>query len=138
MTRIQTTGICLAILVIALAVLFSQTPVQEKPVGAVFAQLSETEQELSLKEVQVFNDALLNEGALYDQIRTELTNKGYAPFRIMGNAYTTDQIALQVQLQEQAATAENKEEIQLLFTELIIKNGLSPSRFDVEVSSVLY
>ncbi|MDG5472143.1 hypothetical protein P6709_10305 [Jeotgalibacillus sp. ET6] len=138
MTRNQTIGIWFVMLAVGLAVFFSQTRVEEEKAEAVFAQLSQTEQAVSLKEVQVFNEALLDEGALYEQVREEMKNKGYAPFRIIGNAYTADRIALQVQLQEKAATAENKEEIQLLFTELIIKNGLTPSRFDIEVSSMNY
>ncbi|PPA70856.1 hypothetical protein [Jeotgalibacillus proteolyticus] len=126
-------GVWICALAAGLFFVFNQALLNEEPAVAAFSQLSAVEKEQEIQQVREFNGALQEEGELYDQFTKELNDRGFAPYRIRGTAYSTDHMELTIYLYDHIVNEKQETELQSLFSELIIRNGLTPERFKLTV-----
>lgn len=92
----------------------------------------QAENEQNLKEVEEFQNLLDQENGLFEQVSNKLVEKGYE-FQVMLAVYSKDNIQVKYILTNKDVTNSIQEEVKSVFYEIVEKNDLDSSAFNLKV-----
>ena len=128
--KLRVFGVGLLLLVVAL---FIYTQVLGKEDKAP-SQMPQKASDVLLKEVDDFQDLLEKKGGFYNQVNEEMKKEGYN-YSIAGMIYSKDDIRLNIIMTNNAVlTPQEKEKVNKIIKEAIIKNNLDPKAFKIEIT----
>ncbi|MGE6488567.1 hypothetical protein [Paenisporosarcina sp. NPDC076898] len=123
-------GVGLLLIVVALFI-YTQVFVKEEKASS---QMSQKASEVLLKEVDDFQELLEKKGGFYDQVNEEMKKEKYN-YSIAGMIYSQDDIRLNIIMPNNAVvTPQEKEKVNKIIKEAIIKNNLNPKAFKIEIT----
>jgi arsenate reductase-like glutaredoxin family protein len=128
--KLSVIGVGLLLLVVALFIYTQDLGTEDKS----FSQMSQKERDVLLKEVEDFQALLEKKGGFYEQVTEEMKKEGYN-YSIAAMVYSKDDIRLSIITPNNAVvTAQEQEEVNNIFKDVIIKNKLDPEAFKIEVT----
>lgn len=92
----------------------------------------QAENEQNLKEVEEFQNLLYQENGLFEQVSNKLAEKDYE-FQMMLAVYSKDNIQVKYILTNKDVTNSVQEEVKSVFYEIVEKNDLDSSAFNLKV-----
>ena len=127
--------ILLLLVVGGILLFYPDNLVKDQSSEKAFSHSSLDEQERAIKQAEAFTETLNAEGGFFEQVQMEMKANGYESMRVMGMIYAQDDLRLKILLPGREANEKEQQEVQEIFTEVILQNGMDPNSFEISVSN---
>ncbi|AOV07565.1 hypothetical protein [Sporosarcina ureilytica] len=84
------------------------------------------------RQLKVFEESLIEDGGFFDQVSKKISEQGYEHI-MQGMVYSKDDIRIEFLLTNTEVSDEVRKDIVAIFNEIVIKNKMEPSIFEVKV-----